>query len=459
MSLASNYWILVKIDSFGRCQTDVLEEAKAFFKEQFPALADQKNIPDSDIQNQLFQWYGSSDPCSRMAEQCLRCFISNIVKVNCAQLEQKYGEKHDLSSAELLPLVLDSSYRSNKNFQDEDTEQSFTEYILETFDPQKGSLLSWVTTIFRRYSTIKQSLKEHGIVQKTDWAILSDTTSRRLKRILSHLQSTPKTIIKLEKLLNSFHQVYRTQLHKYRKPKPDSKFSTSKYPQPATEQLNQIAKILNEDTEYNLHRQIISSEEVLQELQKLAKILRENWIKSQQKVSETYGNETTPNLPEYCVEPFNNCLCKSVEQVIKTRLDYIQRKGTEKGKEQAKKYFEALHLFHCDGVALTKIASQLGFTDQPHLSRLLKLKTLRKDIGRNLILNLKSFVEALNECYQNPEKLVEIDSQIQELFGPGIDELIKNAEKEARNGHRLAMNSQLAQAICQYLNQCTYLNY
>ena len=48
--------------------------------------------------------------------------------------------------------------------------------------------------------------------------------------------------------------------------------------------------------------------------------------------------------------------------------------------------------------------------------------------------------------------------QIQNMFGSEIDELIKEAEKEARNGHRLVMNSKLSLAICKCLNHSPCLN-
>jgi hypothetical protein len=40
--MASKYWLLVKIDSFGKCRTQEVEEAKAFLCQQFPELADEK---------------------------------------------------------------------------------------------------------------------------------------------------------------------------------------------------------------------------------------------------------------------------------------------------------------------------------------------------------------------------------------------------------------------------------
>ena len=264
------------------------------------------------------------------------------------------------------------------------------------------------------------------------------------------MQLTPTEITQAVKLLDSFHQVYCTQLTSYRKPKPDSKFTTAKYPQPTQEQLNQIAAIV-------YGNKIVTCEKILEELQKLATQLRETWMQPKPKGNQNDDNHNkVPKLPDYCIEPFDNCLYQSVEQVIKNRFDYIQRKGTQKGKEQAKKYLQALSLFHCNGVALKKIALQLGFTDQPHLSRLLKLKILRKDIGRNLISNLKKYVAELSGYSQNPDKLLELDARIQNLFGEEIDQLIKDAEKEAKNGYRLVMNSKLAQSVCQFINKCPH---
>lgn len=459
MGVASRYWIFVRVNSFGRCKSDVLEEAKAFFNEQFPGLVNKQEIPDKDIQIQLMQWYQSSEPHYRQrAEECLSCFISYVLKECCIALEQKNSQKYDLYKAELLPLVLDTTHRSThqQNRNNQDSEQSLTTQILETFNPNRSNLSTWVTIKFKSSSAIKKCLKEHGIVQLTDWSILRYTTHTRLKRVFSNLQRTPIETTKALKLLDSFHRIYCTQLPLYRKTKTDSKFNTTKYPKPEDEQLNQIAAILYKDVEYVSNREIMSPEEVLEELQKLAGVLRETWTKSSPSVKPS--KEPVSNLPEYCIEPFNACLDKSIERVIENCHNYIQRKGTRKGKEQGKKYLEALSLFHCDGDALTKIARELGFTDQAHLSRLLKLKTLRKDIGRNLVLELTNYVKELSKCSDNPEKLLELDRQIQNMFGSEIDELIKEAEREARNGHRLVMNSKLSLAICKCLNHSPCLN-
>ncbi len=112
MSMASKYWLLVRIDSFGKCRTQEVEEAKAFLCQQFPELTDGKDVPHRELQGQLMQWFRNDDTHRQMAEVCLRCFISNQIKEFCLELEQKFGKNHDFTSAELLPLVLDSTLRS-----------------------------------------------------------------------------------------------------------------------------------------------------------------------------------------------------------------------------------------------------------------------------------------------------------------------------------------------------------
>ena len=133
MGVASKYWILVRIDSFSRCKSEILEAAKVFFDEQFSTIVQQKEIPDRNIQRQLIQWYQSNDPRGEMAEKCLHCFISNVLKESCMFLEQKFGEKYYIYSAELLPSVLDTTHNSQES-------ESLTTHILSTFNPDKSNL-------------------------------------------------------------------------------------------------------------------------------------------------------------------------------------------------------------------------------------------------------------------------------------------------------------------------------
>ncbi len=104
---------------------------------------------------------------------------------------------------------------------------------------------------------------------------------------------------------------------------------------------------------------------------------------------------------------------------------------------------------------MKQIAPQLALKDQPQVSRLLELKTLRNDIGRRMLLCLRNRVLHLAQCYLDPMQLVDLESKLQSLLGEEIDKQLENSKKENYIGHNRVMNSQLSQTICQYLDSRT----
>jgi hypothetical protein len=456
MGMASRYWLLVKIDSFGNCRTQEIEEAKVFLCQQFPELADEEDVSHRELQRQLMQWFHNDDTHRQMAEVCLRCFISNQIKEFCRELEQKFGKNHDFTSGELLPLVLDSTLRSPRQGTNasQTTYPSVTTRILQTFDPDKSNLSTWTVRIVKSDRLFKQFLLEHGIEQVTDWMILSYMNPGRLKRILSELNRIPTEINQALQLLDSYHQVYRTQLLEYRKAR-----DRSRYPEPTTSQLHQMAEQLSAT-------RTISPEKVLEQLQQLAQLLRSDRIRARKGLarsepldkSETPASRNTTSseadsneYSEFLVgyrQHFDSCLAQSVQQVIQARFIYLQGKKNQK----AQNFLSALYLFHCQGVAMKEIAPQLGLKDQPQVSRLLELKTLRSDIGRRMLLCLRNRVLHLAQCYLDPRQLVDLESRLQSILGEEIDKELENSKKENYIGHNRVMNSQLSHTICQYLN-------
>ena len=450
MGTASKYWLLVSIDNFGKCRTEKVEEAFAFFQQQFSGQADREDVPDRELQRQLMQWFQNDDTRRQMAEVCLRCFISNQIKEVCLELEQKFGKNHDFTSAELLPLVLDSTFASSRQESDESqtTYQSVTARILQSFDPDKSNLSTWTLRMVKSDRFLKRFLLEHGIEQVTDWMILSYMNPGRLKRVLS-FDRTPTEINQALQLLDSYHQIYRTQLLQHRKAG-----DKSRYPEPTTSQLRQIAEQLSTT-------RTIFPEQVLEELQNLAKLLRaerlrtrkgsvpldESKITVEKKPNSSEDNEQSEFLAGYH-QQFHACLAASVKQVIQARFTYLQSKRNQKSQN----FLKALHLFHCQGVSMKNIASQLGLKDQPQVSRLLELKNLRSDIGRRMLLCLRSRVLKLAQCYIDPVQLRDLESKVQSVLDEEISTAIEKAQKEAHTGHNRVMNSQLSQTICQYLD-------
>lgn len=456
MGMASRYWLLVGIDSFGKCRTEAVEEAKAFFHQQFSGLASREDVPNRELQHQLMQWFQNDDTRRQMAEVCLRCFISNQIKDVCLELEHKFGKNHDFTSVDLLPLVLERTNSSPHPTTNETQAlaQSLTARILQTFDPDKSNLSTWTLRMVKSDRNLKRFLLEHGIEQLTNWMILSYMNPGRLKRVLSDFDRTQVEISLALQLLDSFHQVYRTQLFSHRQAG-----DKSRYPEPTAQQLRQMREQLSAT-------RTISPEQVLEELQELAKLLRSYRIRARKGLvrsepldksetsarrsrtsSEDEANEQSEFLAGYR-QQFDTCLAQSVQQVIQARFTYLQGKKNQK----AQNFLKALHLFHCQGVCMKEIAPQLGLKDQPQVSRLLELKNLRRDIGRRMLLCLRSSVLKLAQCYVDPVQLRDLDSKLQSVLGEEIDKELKKSKQENHIGHNRVMNSHFSQTICQYLD-------
>ncbi|QSJ14822.1 hypothetical protein JYQ62_23380 [Nostoc sp. UHCC 0702] len=457
MDKASRYWLLISVDSFGKIRCDELKENRDFFSQQFPELSQQENLRERGIQRQLMQWYQYDDILRQLAEGCLRCFISHQIKDTCQGLAEKFGKKHNFTSAELLPLVVDSHRMRNSN------PQSLTTRILQTFDPEQSNLSTWTNRILKSDRIVKQFLLDHGIEQVTDWMILNYMTPGRLARILSDYQQTPTEINQAVELLDNYHQVYRTHLLQIRRTG-----AKTRYPEPTLEQLRQIADLC-QNAKPHVWVNKISPEQVREQLQNLASLLREERIRSRKglsrleslnqnqqtiNISQPENNEQSDFLAEY-QQKIDECLMKSAVLVIQNRFDYLQRKKNPRSQKKAYNYITGLYLFHCQGVSMANIATELELTDQPEVSRLLEITNLRKDIGRNTLSCLIKSILEVAKTYVTAEQLKNLDNKIQPIVEQKIQTIIEQARKDASTGTQQVKNNQLAQAICQCLKDRT----
>jgi hypothetical protein len=514
MGTISKYWRLVRIDSFGHCQIEDMEDAKAFLHQQFSGLAEQEDIPDKEIQCQLLRGFRSNasilpgeDTQRMMAELCLRCFISNEMKNICLELADKFGKNHDFDSDDLLPLVLDTTaptlakatpgieitsgehdsfvdkVKSSVGFRSstkptqittksnpgiETTYRSLTTRILQSFDPNKSNLSVWTTRMVKSDKEVQRFLLAHGIEQVTDWLILNQRTPGGLQRILSEFyRRTATETQQAVQLLESYHQVYRVQLLEQRQQQGKTKVK-SKYPPPTEQQLRQIAELLSATRK-------LSPEAVLTELQDLAKLIRGYRIyarggpaprvyldncdgigNSSNAIGDSHPADNQDELTEL-LKPYRDaCLKQAVEQVIQHRLSYLQRKKGQKHQI----FLKALHLFHCQGIPMGEIAAHFGWQAQYQVSRLLKLKDFRADVARRMLVYFRdslknrfaAHISKLTQDYNDPDSLHEVESKMQEFLKPQIDQLIQAAEKEANNSKCRVMSSQFSQTICHYLD-------
>lgn len=137
----------------------------------------------------------------------------------------------------------------------------------------------------------------------SDWAILNDTKSKQLERILSQFhQLRASDVAQACILLESYHAVYRRdRLEQRRKPLSCGQTSSQKQcPPPTAAQLEEIAQQMNAKGALN-----VGTEEVITQLQGLAECLRQYSLCVKAGVSKTasgheFGNglKLDPTQPD-----------------------------------------------------------------------------------------------------------------------------------------------------------------
>jgi hypothetical protein len=461
MGVVSKYWIWVRVVGLSRCESIELNEVKAFFLQEFPQFSPSDDVSDREIQRQLMLWLCDDDNRRQMAELCLRCFVSSQLRDISIRLEGKFGKTHDLTSNHILLLVLDKS-RSMKEIPNSSNISTLMNRILETFDAEKSNLSTWTIRIFKSNKEVKQLLLHHRIEQVTDWMILSYITPVKLEKILKNNCCSVEEIQQSLQLIDAYHQIYRSQLLQTRQAG-----TKSRYPDPTEEQLRQIAeKLFSNCRNYPLD----FLQDVRSKLQNIAHFIREERIRVRQGITSVNSQDSWDNIHEknhnnqqeqsefsgLYNSSFDKCFTGAVKKVVEARITYFQAKRTAKSQKKLKNFVEALHLFHCEGVPMKEIAPRLNLIDQPSVSRLLELKGLRNDIGRNTSFCLKQCILKLIQSQFDDDLPPDWELKVQDFLDKEIQTVIQEAEQEARNGKRQTMNSKMARTICEYI--CHYLN-
>lgn len=447
-SLPSKYYILHRLN-LGKCQGKEIIEAKEFLTQQ---VSGDEEVADKKIIRQLWLLYQSESPEQSLAELCLRCVISHYIKIQCFDLAEKYGNQHNFTVDDLLPLVLDSTDSSLNH----GNHNSLSIRILQTFNLKKSSLSAWIKIIVRSDKELKRFLLEHGIELVTNWLLLKQYNSRQLQRILSEFYRYNSTKIQqLTTLLESYQTVYlaeiqaaRNQINQERKQQGLSKLTTP-YPAPNRQQLVSMAEQLSP-----IWR--LSAEKVLEELQNLAKLIRDYKSsryhgvakKSQIKTQSYEKDESENDILIVYRQLLEDCLIAAIKKITEERVNYLQNKRNKRHKQ----FLQGLDFFHCQYVPMGEIAEKIGLNNQSQVSRLLELKSFRADIGRRTLVKLRSKVLELAQTYTSPSQLRDLEVRINAFLDEEISNVIQEAEKEASNSKNRIMRSQLSLAICQYLD-------
>jgi len=450
----SKYWKLVRIDAAGNSQILEIAAAKVFFTSAFSEFS------SSDIQQQLLRWVRDAANRERciLAERCLLCFISWQIEQVCLQLEKQFGTVHGFTYRDLLPYVLND----DGSLQPPTSHNSFSREILQSFDPEQSSLITWTSRRVKQHPALGRFLLECGVYLVSDWAILNDTQPKQLLRILGEFHSlTPTEIQQAQGLLESYHAVYRADRLQKR-----AKGIRGQCAAPTMEQLQKISQCLEGKT-----NQKLKSETVMRLLQNLADRLRQYRIHVRggylpTESLDAAGNEYNSLLEripspdanswdqeeqveflEFYRPQFQACLDQALTMAIQSRVRQLKRKDEEK----ARKFLTALHLSHCEKVPMAEIAQRLGLRAQDAVTRLLKLKEFRADVQQQLLVMLRSHIIELAKNYSTPERLATLEGEITLALNEQITGLISQAEAEAQSAKKISSRSHFMERLCKQL--------
>lgn len=440
----------------GKRRIEEVAIAKTFFQQHFSQSP--AELPNVVIQRRLMTFLAESRD-RNPAEYCLRCYISHQIEQVCLQLESQFGADHGFTRNDLFAFVLDDDGDWITSRKRPTQYRSLATEILETFDPDRAGLSTWVTRLVRHHKELNAFLLQQGVYLVSDWAILNDTSPKQLERIFTEFHAqTPVEIQQALHLLQSYHHIYRRDRLQQRQ-----RGVKGQCPPPTPIQLEQMAAYL-----HPLVYPALTPEAILSRLQAIATQLRHYrvHIRGGALVSQSIDRPDTqiPALAMQTHDPdetemeqqtflmgYREQLLVGLDQVtaqvVGDRLALLQRKRSQ----AAQQFLKALHLFHCQGQSMTEIAAQVGLQAQFQVTRLMKLKQLRSDIRQRLLKQLKDYTLGLARTYTDTQ-LQTLDHAIEAALDEQLTQLMQQAEAEASVAKKRPLTSLFARRLCHHLD-------
>ena len=436
------YWQLVRLNGNGQCQTQILHLVQAWFNRTFaPLIEDESDAAEGELQRQLIEIWQTHDPDANLAQLALRCYVTHQIRYVCLQLQKQFGPTYGFSATDLYPLVLDDDGQPLLRY------QPFTLEILNTYDPHKARLNTWATQLTKNHPDLNRALLDKGLYRASDWAILNDTSSKQLHRILRqyHLCSEYE-IGQAITLLNRYHEIYSRDRLQQRQSGQRGRCQP-----PTITQLQQM-------------QPHIPPKDLLGRLKTLATQLRQYRIHARGGNPLPYqhsdpdwntwpaAQDPTDNHSDHDQQAFLDAyrqamvtgLDEAIAQAIQAHLTRLKKRRPPK--HQA--YLQGLHLFHCQGLSMAALAPQIGLSGTVPVTRLLQLKRLRADVRHRLIQQLQRVVPELAKDFVSAERLSQLDQLLEQFLTQAVDQLMDAAAREAQTPYREASNSLFAKQLC-----------
>jgi hypothetical protein len=470
----SRYWQFVTLDTTGKRRIETMTTVKNYLCQEFSTGSTsvsfdteiQDEITDATIQSRLWQqMHDGVNPDRGLAEIALRCYISGQIDQGCRNLESRFGRQHGFTGEDLLSFALDDRRQVGQAGPETSQYQSVATQVLQSFNPDRGALSTWVHRHFKQQPDLKKFLLQQGVYLITDWALLNDTTPQQLGRILQEFyQVTRSEQTQAIALLGSYHAVYRADRMAQRE-----KVGRTPCQAPTPEQLSRLRSHLAQSDDAVFEGRSLGDEFLLKQLQAIAAKLRQARIVNQggQFKTVSIDHPDSPPIAEqlysspaedpeqleflrFYQTQFDQSLDEAVAEVV-TRMSQPRKR---KGAAPPEIFLQAMHQFHCQGRSMSEIAPQVGLKKQYEVTRLLKLNDLRADVRQTLLRLLKTKILDQAKQYADVEQLTTLDQQVEMILDEQIGEMIQAAESEAKQPIRdQPLRSLLAQRICRHLDR------
>ncbi|MEM0978678.1 MAG: hypothetical protein AAGH78_00250 [Cyanobacteria bacterium P01_H01_bin.58] len=437
----SDYWHLQKLDSTGQNRRQLLEAAHHWVQQQAPTAVEASDDDQRLLQERLLRDWQQGR--MNLALLCLRCVVSHAILHACLKLVSQFGDYYQFRNADLLPFVLDDEGKPLEAY------QPFGVHIVATYMPGRASLESWAAHLTRNHRELNQFLIERGLYRVSDWAILNDTSTGQLPKILGEFHRlTVAEIAAATTLLAHYHGVYRRdrlQLSQGRK--------RGRCQVPNEQQLQAI-------------NPAVSPRTVLGQLRQLAYWLRQYRIhvRGGNPLLDPLdaANDSAVPTPERSDsemqqdaflqtyrQQFEVALAAAMTETLQAYCNKLKRKKMPKDEA----FLKALYHFHCQGESMTAIAPKVGLPNQVAVTRLMNLKRFRADVCSALLTRLQSQIPDTVLQFTSPEQLQAVGDSLEALLSEEVTRLQAEAESEAQIPRNRTANSRFARQLCASLHR------
>ncbi|MGB6013496.1 MAG: hypothetical protein WBG32_02090, partial [Nodosilinea sp.] len=296
---------------------------------------------------------------------------------------------------------------------------------------------------------LNKVLLEKGLYRASDWSILNDTSVEQVQRILRqyHLCSEYE-VTQAVALLSQYHQVYRRDRIAQRQtgktghcqvPTPEQLRAINPNT-PAREVLTQLKQLAGQLRQYRAHARGGSGPVYQPDDHGWEQVASDNHppeVDEQDEFLQAYRQALEAGLD------------KAIAQAIQAKVEWL--KTHELPEDIA--YVQGLHLFHCRGRAMGKLAAEIGLGSQSNVSKLLNLKRLRADVRHRLLPQLYETVRQQALSYVSADQLRAIDRTLEALLSEEVDQIIAEAEAEAKIPKGRTAKSLFARHLCTVIHQ------